>query len=189
MAGRTFTTTVSINGSIDASVQKAFTSMSQRLGAVQKAAIQTAGATDKLSMVIDNQSDELEAAKKAYTDYILGGEKSKKKANELANNIKRLASELSDNEDKMEDAKKAADKLAEALRGTGDAAEEAEDGFSIMKGAAADLVANGISNAASSLFGLVDNSKEFRTEMAKLESAFDSAGLGADVATKSYDTL
>ena len=75
MAGRTFTTTVSINGSIDASVQKAFTSMSQRLGAVQKAAIQTAGATDKLSMVIDNQSDELEAAKKAYTDYILGGEK------------------------------------------------------------------------------------------------------------------
>ena len=93
MSGKTLVTTVSINGDIDASVQKAFASMADRLSAVQKAAVQAAGATDKLSAVIDMQSDELEAAKKAYSDYILSGEKSRKKAKELQNNIKKLAKE------------------------------------------------------------------------------------------------
>ena len=57
MAGRNFTTTVSINGEIDASVQKAFAGIADKLSAIQKAAIQTAGATDKLADTIDSQSD------------------------------------------------------------------------------------------------------------------------------------
>ena len=175
MSGRTLTTTVSINGSIDASVQKAFASMAERLSEVQKAAVQASGATDKLSAVIDMQTDELEAAKKAYTDYILSGEKSRKKAKELANNIKKLASELDDNEQKLNDAHQAAEKLAGGLKKTGDAARDSEDGFTVMRGAAANLVATGITaltnacvNAVKSIAGLAESTREYREDMGKL---------------------
>ncbi len=96
----------------------------------------------------------------------------------------------------LEDLEDAAEEAADATREAGEAAEDAADGFTIGKGAIAGFISNGLSslvsacgNAISSLFGLAESTKEFRTEMAKLESAFDSAGLGADLATKSYDTL
>ena len=193
MSGRTLTTTVSINGSIDASVQKAFANMANRLSEMQKAAVQASGATDKLSAVIDLQTDELEAAKKAYTDYILSGEKSKKKAKELANNIKKLAGELDSNEQKFKDAQDAAEKLAGGLRETGDAAKNTESGFTIMRGAAANLVATGITaitsaciNAAKSIYGLAESTREYREDMGKLETAFEAAGQSTELATETY---
>lgn len=193
MAGKTITTTVSINGEIDASVQKAFANMAERLSAVQKAAVQAAGATDKLSAVIDMQSDELEAAKKAYTDYILSGEKSRKKAKELAGNIKKLAGELDDNEKKLSDAKKASEKLAGGLKKTGDAAEDSKGGFTVMKGAAAELVAKGIEkittaciDAVKSIAGLAESTREYREDMGKLETAFEAAGQSTELATATY---
>lgn len=193
MAGKVITTTVSINGNIDASVQKAFASMTERLSAVQKASIQAAGATDKLSAVIDMQSDELEAAKKAYSDYILSGEKSRKKAKELQNNIKKLAAELDDNEDKLTEAQKAAEKLAGGLKKTGDSAKDSKEGFTVMKGAAAELVANGISAIASacvdavkSIYGLAESTREYREDMGKLKTAFEAAGQSTELATETY---
>ena len=193
MAGKTFVTTVSINGQVDASVQKAFAGMADKLAAAQKAALQAAGATDKLSAVIDQQSDELEAAKKAYTDYILSGEKSKKKAKELANNIKKLAKELDDNEEKLSEAQDAAEKLAGGLKKTGDAAKDSKGGFSVMRGAAADLVAKGISKIAEScidaiknIAGLAESTREYREDMGKLKTAFEAAGQSTELATETY---
>ena len=193
MSGRTLTTTVSINGSIDASVQRAFASMAERLSEVQRAAVQASGATDKLSAVIDMQSDELEAAKKAYTDYILSGEKSRKKAKELANNIKKLAGELDDNEKSLKDAQEAAEKLAGGLKKTGNAAKDTEDGFTVMRGAAANLVATGITkitaacvNAVKGIAGLAESTREYREDMGKLETAFEAAGQSTDLATATY---
>ena len=193
MAGRTFTTTVSINGDIDSSVQKAFSQMAERLTAVQKAAVQASGATDKLSAVIDMQSDALDAAKKAYTDYVLGGEKSRKKTKELANNIKKLAAELDDNEKSLKDAQDAAEKLAGGLKKTGDAAKDSEDGFTVMRGAAANLVATDITkitsaciNAAKSIAGLSESTREYREDMGKLETAFEAAGQSTELATDTY---
>ncbi|MBO5953354.1 MAG: hypothetical protein J6Q53_04440 [Oscillospiraceae bacterium] len=193
MAGKTLTTTVSINGNIDASVQKAFDSMTKRLSAVQKASVQASGATDKLSAVIDMQSDQLEAAKKAYSDYILSGEKSRKKAQELEKNIKDLAKELGDNNSKLTNAQKAAEKLADGLEETRDSAKEAEGGFTVMKGAAAELVANGIMKitsacveAVKSIYGLAESTREYREDMGKLETAFEAAGRSTDLATDTY---
>ena len=196
MAGRTFTTTVSINGEVDASVQRAFAGMADRLEAVQRAAIQTAGATDRLTAVIDKQSDELEKAKKAYTDYMLSGEKSRKKTKELEANIRKLAGELDDNEKKLLDAREAADKLAGSLDKTGDAAKESEGGFTVMKGAIANLIATGVTaliskctEAAQSIYGLADSTREYREDMNKLDTAFAAANHSAAVAEKTYSTL
>lgn len=193
MAGKTFTTTVSINGEIDSSVQKAFAGMADKLSAIQKAATQSASATDKLAIAIDAQSDELEAAKKAYTDYILSGEKSRKKAKELANNIKKLAKELDDNEQQLSDAQDAAEKLAGGLKKTGDSAKDSKDGFTVMRGAAADLVAKGIAKIAEScidavknIAGLAESTREYREDMGKLETAFEAAGQSTELATETY---
>lgn len=196
MAGRTFTTTVSINGEVDASVQRAFASMADRLGAVQKAAIATAGATDRLTAVMDQQTDGLEQAKKAYTDYILSGEKSKKKAKELADNIKKLAGELNDNEEKLSEARDAAEKLAGSLKKTGDSAKDSKDGFTVMRGAAAELVANGITKIAEScidaiknIAGLAESTREYREDMTKLKTSFETLGHTAQQGTDVYKEL
>ena len=196
MAGKTFTTTVSINGEVDASIQKAFAGMADKLGAIQRAALQTAGATDKLSAVIDQQSDELENAKKAYTDYILSGEKSRKKAKELANNIKKLAKEVGDNEEKMSKAQDAAEKLAGGLKKTGKEAKDTKGGFTVMRAAAAELVAKGITKIAEScidaiknISGLSESTREYREDMSKLKTSFETLGHTAGQGTAVYKEL
>ena len=196
MSGRTLTTTVSINGSIDASVQKAFAHMADNLSKMQKTAVLASGATDKLSAVIDLQSDELESAKKAYTDYILSGEKSRKKTKELEGNIKKLAAELNGNEKSLKKAQDAAEKLAGGLKKTGDAANDAEDGFTVMRGAAANLVANGITaltsacvNAAKTIAGLAESTREYREDMSKLKTSFETLGHTAQQGTDVYKEL
>lgn len=193
MAGKTFVTTVSVNGEVDASIQKAFSGLADKLGAIQKAAAATAGATEKLSIVIEAQTDELEAAKKAYTDYILSGEKSKKKAKELGNNIKKLAKELGDNEEKLSEAQEAAEKLAGGLKKTGKAAKDSKGDFTVMRGAAADLVAKGITkiaescvDAIKSIAGLAESTREYREDMGKLKTAFETAGKSTEMATETY---
>lgn len=96
----------------------------------------------------------------------------------------------------LEELGDAAEEAASATRQAGDAADDASDEFTVAKGAVAGFIANGLTalvgaakNAIGSLLGLAESTKEFRTEMAKVESAFTSAGLGAELATKSYDTL
>ena len=107
--------------------------------------------------------------------------------------IKKLASELNDNEKSLKDAQDAAEKLAGGLRKTGKSAEDAEDGFTVMRGAAADLVARGISalasacvNAVKSIAGLAESTREYREDMGKLETAFEAAGQSTDLATETY---
>ena len=110
--------------------------------------------------------------------------------------LDKLKSELNKTEKALDEMGDSADEAADAVEEVGDAAEDAGDGFTITKGAIAGFISNGLSSLVSkctdaigSVLGLAESTKEFRTEMAKLESAFDSAGLGADLATKSYDTL
>lgn len=136
-------------------------------------------------LIADGLDPTSAAAVKLRTDINKEKEALAKNENEIAKQTKALE-ELGD----------AAEEAADDVKKAGDAAEDAGDGFTIAKGAAAEFVGNGLTaivgacaNAISSLFDLAESTKEYRTEMAKLESAFNSAGLGADLATKSYDTL
>ena len=83
--------------------------------------------------------------------------------------------------------------VANSLEEVADKAEDAGDGFTTFKGAVAGFVANVatsfvgvISDAVSSLVSLADETREYRTELGKLETAFTSAGFGADTATSTY---
>lgn len=193
MAGRTLNTTISIDGKIEASVQKAVDSVSAKLDALREAAANSSSAMVRLTATIDLQKDELENAKKAYSDYVLNGEKSSKAAKELAKKIKKLSSELEDNEDTLSAAEEAADKLSGGFKKTGDAAKDTKGGFTVMKGALADLLASGIKavisgakDAAQSLYGLAESTREYREDMGKLETAWEAAGKSTELATEAY---
>ena len=193
MAGKDFKTTISIGGEVDASVQKAVAGVTDKIDKLREAALKSSSATERMSATIDLQKDELEKAKKAYTEYVLNGEKSSKAAKDLAKHIKKLSSELDDNESELSKAEQAAEKLCGGLKKTGDAAKDTEGGFTIMKGAISDLVASGIKSlismvgdAAKSLYGLAESTREYRETMGKLETAWESAGKSTELATDTY---
>ena len=89
----------------------------------------------------------------------------------------------------MENARK-------GVRDVGDSAKESADDLGIMDIALGNLVANGISalieggkNAVMSLYNLAEETREFRQDMASLETAFDEAGFSADTATDTWKDL
>lgn len=162
----------------------------------EEAARQSVRAVDSLSGTIGEQSDELKQAKKQYAAYVLSGQKSSDQAKALARRIGELSQELSDNRTRMRGAEDAADRLAGGLDDVGDAARDTEGGFTVMKGAIADLISSGIqklistgANAVSSLYGLSDSTREFRQDIGTLETSFDSAGFAADTATDTWRDL
>jgi len=196
MAGKEFKATISINGEVEASVIKAVANVSAELEAVQKASIEAASATDKLTATIDLQSDELKKAKKAYQDYVLSGEQSSEQAQELAEKIKDLSGELNKNKRKLSDAEKATDELSDSLDDTGDSANDASDGFTVMKGAIAGLIANGLTaliskcvDAVKSIGSLSAETQEYREDMSKLQTAFTTMGHSAKEGTAVYKEL
>jgi phage-related protein len=89
--------------------------------------------------------------------------------------------------DEQEDTGNEADKAEREIKEIGEAAKEAGDGFTIAKGAIADFVGNGLSALASkagevisSIAGIADETREYRTELAKMETAAGEAGASAD---------
>ena len=89
----------------------------------------------------------------------------------------------------MENARK-------GVRDVGDSAKESADDLGIMDIALGNLVANGISalieggkNAVMSLYNLAEETREFRQDMATLETAFAEANFSADTATDTWKDL
>lgn len=153
-------------------------------------------AFSSLEKTISAQEDAMEELKRAYTEAALTYGRNSKEAKDLAKEIRSLGSELNDNKTKMNNAQSAADKLEEATQDAGEAAEEANDGFTIWKGTLADLASNaiqsawsGITGLATSFWNLGDETRELRTNMNKVETAFETAGLTADDASETYENF
>ena len=80
------------------------------------------------------------------------------------------------------------------VKDVGEAAEESSGGFTVMKGALADLTANAISGAISkigdfigSLMELSEATEEYRTMQAKLEGSSETFGYTTDFAKSKYE--
>lgn len=88
----------------------------------------------------------------------------------------------------------AAEHSSDGLEDLGDSAEKSGDSIGTLDVAAGTLVANGISSlisgvteAIGSLVNLAEETREYREDMAKLESAFESTGHTADSAKYVYE--
>lgn len=157
---------------------------------------QSESAIDKLSRTIGEQEDELKRLKKAYSSAVLEYGENSREARNLAKQIGSLSSELADNKKEMDKVDKSADELDNSLDDLDDSAKGAEDGFTVLKGAIATFAGNmatqfvgAVKSGIGYLAGLADETREFRQDMATLNTAFDEAGFSAEQATGTWKDL
>ena len=157
MAGKTLQSTVEISGVLSPSLQKAIKAAVDRLDEMSDEMLDSMGAAAKLAAEMDTQESVLKNLKRGYADYVVAGEESSEQAQELAQRIQKLSGELNENRQTLRNAEKAADALGESLEEAGEDAESSSEGYTILKGAIAELAADGIEAA-------VDAFKELATE-------------------------
>ena len=138
----------------------------------REAAAQLGTTTDQLKAKIQNQTQALDRAKSAYVQYALHNDRSSQKAEALKADIQRLSKELQESKLKLSAAQKEADELADSLDDAGESAEKAGDGFTVMKGALADLISDGIQKGAEKLVDLAGDMKDFALESEASMSKF-----------------
>lgn len=147
-----------------------------------------------LNEITDIQRKKVDALQEEYERLIADGlDPTSKQAVELRTKINNETAALNKNEAELERQKKALEEVGKETKEAGDAAEEASDGFTVMKGAAANLVSQGVSflidgckNAVTTLLSLADETREYREDIGKLNTAFEAAGKTTDQATGIY---
>lgn len=161
---------------------------------------------ERLNSRISGQHKKLELLKNKYTDLYLTQGETSEEAQEVAAEIKKLSAELNKNEKALKDAKDAADGFDETLEEVGKEAEEAgkslKDKWSdslkefknshpvftkVSVGVAA--VGSAVVAAGKAMIEITENTREYRLEMGKLETAFTTAGHTTEEATETYRTL
>ena len=156
--------------------------------------------TGETSELVAQRQDLLEQSAKAYEDKLEALNKELEAAVELYGESSTEASKL---RTQINNAATAANKLEPSLEGVSDnledtdkAAKDAGDELEVMDVAAGNLVANGLTalasglkNAASEFIGLAEETREYRTEQAKLDTAFQTNGWSADTAKNTYMEL
>ena len=170
--------------------------LGKKLDAASAALDAQESAFGQLSGTISQQEGELEGLKRSYTNVVLEQGSESDAAKELAGQITVLSKELEGNRATLREASDAADQLTRSTDEVTQAAEEAEGGWTMMKGVLADLVSNGIQagigklhDLASAVWELPEATREYRTAMAKLDTAFSKANFSADVVASTYRTL
>ena len=141
-------------------------------------------AYDKLSNEISQQEAELKRLQREYSNYVIEGNEASDEARALATQISNLSRDLNTNRTALSNADSAADSFADAMDDIDDAADDANksvktlsEGFSIAKGAIADLVADGIKWCVDSLKELATASDQaFNTFQAKTGTSADAMG-------------
>ena len=153
-----------------------------------------AKAYDDLKGSVKDQQARLDELKNEYKQVVVEQGKNSDAAKDLAKQIDGLSGELKDNKKALDDADKAADELDKSLEDSGKSAKQAaEGGFTVLKGALADLASKAISAVISGLKdmakGAADAWKEFdegRDTVIKLTGA---TGDMAKQLTKSYSNV
>ena len=135
-----------------ASTEKSLAQYSQQLSDLVDEESKGETATSELTKTITDQQKELDELKKKYVDVVLEQGKGSQEANKLAGQISELSNDLANNKQKLSDAEKAADDFDESIGDAAKGAEEAANGgFTVLKGALANLASEAISNVLSGI--------------------------------------
>lgn len=150
--------------------------------------------------VLDEYEKTLEQVKAQYgenskeaLDYATKLNNQKAVVNKIKKDIANYEDALTEVSEAEKTASKTGKDVADTLADVGKKADGASDGFTTLKGAVATFAGNamtslvgGIKDAIGSLIGLADETREYRTEMGKLETAFTSGGFSAEQASETY---
>ena len=150
-----------------------------------------------LNSITDIQRKKVDALQEEYDRLIAEGlDPASREAVELRTKINNETAALNKNEAELKKQTKALEELGDATEDAGDKAEDAGDGFTVLGGAAAGLVAEGITRlvdgckqAISSLLALSEETREYRENLIKLQTSFQTANLSAEDAEKTFEDL
>lgn len=137
-----------------AAVEKVHSSIgyySDKLNELGSESKEAESAVDKLRNTISQQESDLESLKAKYSSLILEQGKGSKAARDTAKEIKNLSSDLQQNKATLAKTEDAANKFDKSLDNMDDSVEKVSGGFTVMKGALADLLADGIKAATGAL--------------------------------------
>lgn len=155
----------------------------------QKETEKTTNKYKELTEAIDKQAKELGDLKGEYTQAIINFGKGSAEAKELEEKMSSLNSELTKNKEAYSKAAGEAGKLASAL-------DDNEESFGAADVAIGTFIANGLTalvskagEALASLAALADETREYREDMAKLDTAFTDAGHSTETAQTAYDSF
>ena len=114
-----------------------------------------------------------------------------KVSEETAKALNNLGDESTDVKKGMKQAEKGSDEVSDALDDMADSADRAEDsaeglGLTLGDVVKANLLTDAIKGIGEALVNCVEESREYRTNMGKLETAFDTAGHSAETAKRTY---
>lgn len=112
----------------------------------------------ELTQDITRQQKELAELQRAYQEAAISKGKDDRETQQLAAQITALSKDLQTNKQRLSAVQTESKQLAGALDEVEDSAKDAGDGFTIMKGAMADITADGIHSLAGSLKELVTQS-------------------------------
>ncbi len=197
---REMKTTITISGKMDASLKKAVEAAGASIKTVEAAAKASKTPFDELSGTVNKQAKTLRKLQNEYAGYVVENKQGSAAAQDLKSQINKLSYELNENKSRLQAAEDAAKQLADGYgdaeggaKNLGDSAGGSAGGFTIMKGAIANLVSGGIqwligkcSEAVSALWNLSEETQEYREDIGKLETAWEAAGKSGDFATETY---
>lgn len=150
-----------------------------------------------LSSITDIQKKKVNALQSEYDRLVENGlDPTSKEAVELRTKINQETAALNKNEAEAKKLKASLEDLKNGTEDSGEAAEKSSEGFTVLKGAMANLlssgiqaIASGVSNMVSSFFGLAESTREARNSMAKLQTSFETAGHSATSAEHTFAEL
>ena len=175
-----------------------------KLDGYEKAAQETADAVEelantdvgKLTRQLDEQRKELEQLKNKHKEVAKSQGNTSDEAKGLGNQIQKLNAEIAKNEKKLDEAENAAEDAADSLDEMADSADKAEKESGEMGSKLAEVAKGGLAAiaamataAVAGLTAAAESSREYRTAMGKLDTAFTQAGFSSKAATGAYKEL
>lgn len=143
-----------------------------------------------LTQAIKETSDKLKILKDAEEQVVAQFEKGEIGESQL----RAFQREIIKTENELNGFRGELDGTSSDIKDVGDTAEESSGGFTVMKGALADMIANVITGAISkigdligSLLDLSEATEEYRTMQAKLEGSSNSFGYSLDFTKSKYE--
>lgn len=117
-------------------------------------------------------------------------------AEQAAQNSGDASEEIGELSDAADDLGDAAEDAGDGTKNLGESARDSGDGFSVLDGAVATFIGNGltalvsaIGDAISTFAELSESTQEYRENMSKLYTATSAAGMDADYITQAYSQL
>ena len=178
-----------------AKTEKEVRKYSTSLEDVQTKEKESSSSLGKLTDKIKEQEAELADLQDEYKDAVITYGKNSKEAKALKGDIEKLSGELDDNKKVVGDAEKALDNLEDQFDDTADSADKFSDGIDGLKSLGGKVagglgaIVTGVGGLATAFLATAEGTKEFRTNMGKLETSFTEAGLTAEDAAETYKNL